>query len=404
MIKERFLDFNWEKYENWNGSGLSINPKVKGQGQKTQVYCHENYAQDMFDILNSNSQKFIRKDLIKGDITPVTDISFLDTKGKVMIEILGGLTIETDLSREKRFIQLFGFSTIAEFMNALDTKDKRKNFAEQELFAYVTNSSPIIKISLWQGHIQKIKDEFYEQINAPSKAYIAKIIKANGGGFFVDVQGVDAFMPGSLAAPNKIFNFESYVGKEIIVMIEDFMKDMNSFIVSHKKYIDHILPKKLNELSLDQKYTGTVTGASKYGVFAEFDEIFTGLLHRSKMKEETYDKFINRKYSPGDKIEFYIGEIAKDNRIILTEESPIEKKQKVQDFVKKYENKPIPGEIVAIMNFGVIVNMDGLSGVVHNREFKKSNIHMEKVSIGNEFQLKLLGVRDADKLELAFWT
>ena len=169
-----------------------------------------------------------------------------------------------------------------------------------------------------------------KEISSPSKAYVCKIIEANRGGFFVEVQGVDAFMPGSLAAANKISDFQSYVGKKIIVMIEDYLQDMKSFIVSHKKYIEYILPKKISELSLSDKYTGTVTGASKYGIFIEFNEIFTGLLHKSKMKPDTYSRFKDRKYNSGDSIEFYIGEITKDNRIILTEESLEEKRKKIE--------------------------------------------------------------------------
>jgi ribosomal protein S1 len=403
MVKANFDEFNWEKYENWTGTGLRINPKVKGQDLKTKCYCHEHYAQDMFDLLNNPSHKIIRKDLEKGDIVSIVDISFLGDSGKMLVEILGGLAIEIDLSREKRFIQLFGFNDVNEFQEALNTKEKQKRFLEQELVAYVIEATPTVKVSLWQGHIKKTKDEFMEQISSPSKAYVAKIMEANRGGFFVEVQGVDAFMPGSLAAANKILDFESYVGKEVIVMVEDFLKEMNSFIVSHKKYIEHILPKKLAELSMNQKYEGSITGTSKYGIFAEFNEIFTGLLHRSKMKENTLNKFRNREYGPGDIIEFYIGEITKDNRIILTEESPEEKREKILKFVQEYDNKPIEAEVAAIMNFGIIVNMGDLSGVVPNKEFRKGHSSPRNFVNGDKMKLKLLEIKDGDKLVLTFW-
>ena len=179
---------------------------------------------------------------------------------------------------------------------------------------------------------------------------------------------------------------------------------MNSFIVSHKKYIEHILPKKIAELSLEDLYKGTVTGASKYGVFVEFNEIFTGLLHRSKMKKETYHKFKAREYKPGDNIEFYIGEITKDNRIILTEESPAEKREKVKASVEQYDEKPVPAEVAAIMNFGIIVNVDhDLSGVVPNREFRKAHSSPKNFVTGDKMTLKLTEIKDVDKLVFTFW-
>lgn len=404
VYKKADENFNWKKYEDWSGSGLKINPNIKGQDRKIKVYSREPYAQELFDLYDNQSSKFVRKDLEKGDLVQIIDIPVLTSTGKMTIEILGGLTVDVDLGREKRFIQLFGFLTIDEFVSALETKSSREKFLEDGLFAYVIESSPSVKISLWQGYIKKIKEEFMAEINSPSKAYVAKINEANRGGFFVEVQGVDAFMPGSLAAANKIIDFQSYVGKEVIVMIEDYLKEMNSFIVSHKKYIEHILPKKLAELSLEEKYSGSITGTSKYGVFIEFGEIFTGLLHKSKMSEETLQKFLNREFSPGDVIESYIGEITKDNRIILTEESPEEKKKKVSDFIESHKDQPIIGEVAAIMNFGIIVNVDGLSGIIPNKEFRKFYTSPKNFIEGDKASLQLLEVKDLDKLVFTFWS
>lgn len=403
MNEVGFENFNWDKYADWNGTGLRANKKVKISDLKTRVYSHEPYAQEMFDLYNNSNNKFVRKDLEKGDVVPIIEIPSLDINGKMMIEILGGLSIEVDLTREKRFVQLFGFGSIEEFYETLNTKTKRDVFIEQGLYAYVIESEPTIKISLWQGYLKKQREEFIEEISAPSKAYVCKVISANRGGFFVEVQGVDAFMPGSLAAPNKINDFQSYVGKEIIVMVEDYLKDMNSFIVSHKKYIEHILPKKISELDLSAKFEGTVTGASKYGVFIEFGDIFTGLLHKSKMTRETYAKFRAREFKPGDSIEFYIGEVTKDLRIILTEESPAEKKRKIEEFLKKYDNIPIPGKVAAIMSFGIIANVDELSGIIPNREFRKAHTSPKNFLEGDQMNLKLLEIRDGDKLVFTFW-
>jgi len=403
MITKKIGDFNWEKYENWNGVSLTVNEKIKGQDKKTKVYSFEPYAQEMFAIYTNQSKKFIRKDLEKGDIIPIVDLSVSDISGKIIVETLGGLSLEIDLEREKRFLQIYGFNSIDDFVNSMTDKNKVKEFIDLGISAYVTESIPNLKISLWQGHIKKTRDEFLEQINSPSKAYIAKILRANRGGFFVDVQGIEAFMPGSLAAPNKIIDFDSYVGKEVIVMVEDFLEDMNSFIFSHKRYVEHVLPYKIQELSLNEKYTGVVTGTSKYGVFAEFKEIFTGLLHKSKMKEDTYNRFKNNGFNPGDSIEFYISEITKDNRIILTEESPEEKKERISKFVEKYNNKPIECNVSAIMNFGIIVNVEDFSGIVPNKNFKKAHVSPKNFTVGDKIKLKVEEIKEGDKIIFEFW-
>ncbi len=195
-------------------------------------------------------------------------------------------------------------------------------------------------------------------------------------------------MPGSLAAPNKILNFQSYIGKEVIVMIEDFLKEMNSFIVSHKKYLAHIMPVKIAELDLNKKYEGTITGCSKFGIFIEFEEFFTGLLHISKMNSETKEKFNSRLFKPNDTIDFYISEITKDNRIILTKESPEEKLKKVQTFILESKDKIIESSVAAVLNFGIIVNIEkDLSGLIPIAELKRNKIMMNNFVNGDKINV-----------------
>jgi ribosomal protein S1 len=150
---------------------------------------------------------------------------------------------------------------------------------------------------------------------------------------------------------------------------------MNSFIVSHKKYLSHILPIKIQELDTNKKYTGLVTGCSKYGIFVEFEELFTGLLHTSKMDIETKTQFNVRNVKAGDTIDFYISEITKDNRIILTKENPEDKLSKIQNFIISSKNKVLESSVAAVMGFGVIVSVgDNLNGLIPISDFKKNKI------------------------------
>ena len=368
-------NFNWEIYENgYNGSTKLIpNRAINGNSKGNKCFSREPYAQQLFDIFTNQDSELLKKDLKKGDFVPITDMFNPDNQF-IDVELSGGLISTVDLSREKKFIQAYGYNTPKHLTDDLRDSNFKKQFLSKNLTAYIVESTPSVKISLWQGHLSAVREEFMAQIANPSKAYIAKINEANKGGFFVEVQGIEAFMPGSLAAPNKIIDFQSYVGKEIPVMIEDFLKELNSFIVSHKKYLAHILPAKMQELDLMKKYTGSITGTSKYGIFVEFNELFTGLLHTSKMDDDTKMTFNARKFSPGDPIEFYISEITKDNRIILTKENPEDKLKKIQTFIIESKDKIIDASVAAVMNFGVIVNIGDLTGLVPIKEFKKNKI------------------------------
>jgi ribosomal protein S1 len=185
----------------------------------------------------------------------------------------------------------------------------------------------------------------------------------------------------------------------VIVIVEDFLKEMNSFIVSHKRYLAHIIPIKIQELDLNKKYSGLVTGCSKYGIFVEFEELFTGLLHTSKMDESTKSLFFNRSIKAGDVIDFYIGELTKDNRIILTNESPEEKLKKIQDFIFNVADKVVEASVVAVMNFGVLVEVSDikLTGLVPISDFKRNRIMASNYLSGDKINIIFDQYKD-DKL------
>jgi len=394
-MKIKFDEEIWSKYDQTfkGGNRLVTNPKIEGLDNNNKCFSREPYAQELFDKLTAKDSKIVKKDLVRGDVVTISNIFSIEDE-KMNAELYGGLAVDIDLKREKKFIQLFGYNTVEQFADVLQKKEVLHEFLKQGLNAYVIESHPAIKISLWQGHLIKIREEFMQEIETPSKAYVATVKEANRGGYFVEVQGMDAFMPGSLAAANKIIDFQSLVGKTIIVMIEDYLHEMKSFIVSHKKYIDYILPRKLEELTLCDKYEGTITGTSKYGIFVEFEDIFTGLLHNSKMKEDTLNKFRNREYHPGDVIEFYINEITKDNRIILTEESLSEKVEKYNKFVVNNKDKDIDSKVVAIMSFGIIVTVGELSGLIPNKEFKKRKISTRNYIVGDMLKIRFADFKD----------
>jgi predicted RNA-binding protein with RPS1 domain len=401
MSAQTFDDFNWDIYEdNYSGdTKLTPNKSINGNSKKNKCFSREPYAQKLFDIYTEQNTDLIKKDLNKGDIVPIIDL-FNIKDNFIDVELAGGITVTIDLLREKKFIQVFGYNTPKEFTDILRDKNNVSEMLKKGMNAYIIEAIPSVKISLWQGHLKSVRDEFMQQIENPTKAYTAKIMQANKGGFFVVVQGIEAFMPGSLAAPNKIIDFQSYIGKDVVVMIEDFLKEMNSFIVSHKKYLTHIIPIKIQELDLSKKYSGLVTGCSKYGIFVEFDELFTGLLHTSKMDNETKTTFNQRLIKSGDLIEFYIAEITKDNRIILTKESPEDKLNKIQSFILNSKDKILESSVAAVMNFGIIVNMhdtiykNDISGLIPIFEFKRNKIMMNNYMVGEKINVVFDQVKD----------
>jgi len=330
-------EFDWSLYEDgYDGTNLVHNKKVKTKNKKDRVYCHEAYAQELYDMMEAHSNGEWKmggsKDLVTNSIVQATNISKY-SEHEIMLETDSGASFIIDMNKEHEFMNAFTNGDVAtkDFVNAITTNENFKSS--------ILNNGVVAKqlkggrLSLWDGHLAKIEAEFADQLKNPTFAYKAKLLQTNNGGYIVDIQGVKCFMPGSLAAAGIITDFESLVGTEVPVMIVNHVKDLG-FIVSYKKYLSTILPHKIStELATGQQISGKVTGASKFGVFVQFPDangewVFSGLVHTTTMSKEFAKKFTARKFEIGEPIDLYINNIIfeKDKqRIILSDEAPVEK-------------------------------------------------------------------------------
>jgi len=327
---------------------LVDNTFIKKRDPKDKVFSKEDYAQDLYDAYCDHVEVtgMAAKDFKNGQIV-VGVISCISEK-YIEVDIIGQ-TIYMDYDKELRFF-------------------KKQNSEPQpgmEVTVMITDAA------MSTGSAEKafgiaLKQELIHSIEDNKSAYGVTVTGINDGGFIVDLNGLSCFMPGSLAAANKINNFESMLGKEVYVMVENYLEKSDMFVVSVKKYINHILPAKIKEISYTDKYEGHVTGVTKYGVFVEWDEIFTGLLHETEIEGDWSS------INAGDKIEFFIKEVRDNNRIILSQKGPNSEVLAYIDFKDKYEGKVFDeGEIKDIKPFGVFIKMDDVTGMMTPKEFRK---------------------------------
>jgi ribosomal protein S1 len=365
---------------------LKENLSIKKVNSQDRIFCDEDYAQDLYNRYNRQNNNFVRKDLQAGELVKITGISSIQ-KNEIYFEVNNSSNIPIDIKKEKRFLEIHGVNE-KQFINWISTKEGKKSFVEEEHNILVLQSTPNLKTSLISGFAEKMKDEFKEQLKKPSRAYDAKVVGKNQGGFLVDVYGVQAFLPGGLAAANKIVDFDEYMGKNVKVMIEDYLTDIQTYIVSHKKYLDHVLPSLLKEHDWTKQHEGEVTGSNKYGVFVEFYGQFTGLLHTSKMTNEVKDKFTARQFKPGEKITCWVREVTNDNRLVLTNFEP----GSSEDMVKVGEVHK--GKITNIQPYGTFVRLkDGTSGLI-----LKDNLKSKEWKVNDFILVEVENIKEDGKI------
>lgn len=372
---------------------LVVNKNItKKQGDNsTKVFSHEPYAQEMYDILSG--MDIVKKDVEENEMLRVIDFKIVSKETEEMMAICENyISLYFNFSKEKRYFDILKMN-FDDFCLWLDSSFQRSFLEENKIYIKVENKITN-RGSLYKAHLQKLFEEFKEQINKPKNAYYATVMSKNQGGFLVDIQGITAFLPGSLAAANKINDFDLYLGKEIPVMIEDYFSTTNIFVVSFKKYLECILPNKLSKLKKNCIMTGTVTGTSKYGIFMEFDEIFTGLLHVAEMSTYTLDNFNKGEIFISQEMTVWLKDI-KNDKLILTEIDPSLKLNKYEDYASEFEGKSTIGKVISVKAHGAFLDLgENMIGFLSLKEMKKMkkfivendivNVIVKKVDVENK--------------------
>ena len=143
----------------------------------------------------------------------------------------------------------------------------------EETAVLITTLKPNTHVvgSISGGIKQKVFTDLRNTIETEDTAWIGKVSHMiENGGYIVRIQGIDCFMPGSLAGINKLHDFNSIVGEEIYVVPVSFSPERGTIVVSHRKYLQALIPNAIADLreNIDAEYTGFVTGTAKYGVLS----------------------------------------------------------------------------------------------------------------------------------------
>jgi len=204
-------------------------------------------------------------------------------------------------------------------------------------------------------------------------------------GYNVDVlyEGVTlpGFMPNTLAGINKLYDSESIIGKNLEVMIESYSRDEGTYIVSRRKYLQTLIPEAIKKLKRGEVYNGNVTGTTQFGVFVEFGECLTGMIHKTNIDPEWQERI--KQIQPGTEIQFYIKEVIKD-KIILTQIL----RESLWDSIKI--GQTLKGKIKENKQFGSLVYLDPETiGLIHISELEKSG---KELHDGDDVKVKVIAI------------
>ena len=342
-------EFLWDKYEGTCPTRYrKPNPHIKtNNGDK--VFSREPYAQELYDKMEQYG----------------TDVKPIVNPGEIhdgTIYAIDQTYITVDIGyRELVYVK---FGKESDEVKASSVGDKTA--------VLITETKGTLTGTITGGVRHKTFTDLRDSIDEGRTAWIGHVKNMiDKGGYVVTVQGINCFMPGSLAGINKLSDFSSIVDEEIYVVPVSFSADRGTIVVSHRKYLQALIPTAIENLkqSIDTEKEGTVTGTAKYGVFVEFDQCLTGMIHNNDLDEDTLTRFKTREIKPGDPIKFKVKDIISNNKITLTQKDVVD----VNPWINISNRYQIPSVVEAVIkskkDYGLFINIeDGVTGLLHVSE------------------------------------
>lgn len=232
------------------------------------------------------------------------------------------------------------------------------------------------------------------------KGTISRRIK---GGMVVDVDGIQAFLPGSQIDVRPVQDFDRYLGEEMEFKVVKVNQLRKNVVLSRKALLEDSLQEErtsfFEEIKVNDIKEGNVKNITDFGVFVDLGRV-DGLLHIT-------DLSWGRVKHPSDMIE--VGETLTVKVIGVDKE-----KQRISLGLKQlmphpWENVPerypvgtkIKGKVVSLTNYGAFVELEtGVEGLVHVSEMSWTrNVHhpSDVAQLGDEVEAIVLELNQEEK-------
>jgi small subunit ribosomal protein S1 len=234
----------------------------------------------------------------------------------------------------------------------------------------------------------------------PIKGIVVDRIK---GGLTVDIEGAQAFLPGSQVDLRPVRNLDGMKGQTIEVAVIKLNKKRGNIVVSRKQLLEEEQSEKrgktLEHLEEGAVLTGVVKNLTEYGAFVDMGGI-DGLLHITDMSwgRLTHPRDL---VNVGDQIQVKVLKYDKDKQRVS-----LGFKQLTPDPWLDAEHRypvgaHVAGRVISVTDYGAFVELEqGIEGLVHVSEmtWSKRMKHPSKlVNVGDHVECVVLSVNPTER-------
>ena len=226
------------------------------------------------------------------------------------------------------------------------------------------------------------------------------------GGLLVQIDDVEAFLPGSQVDVSPVRDLEPYVGQTFEFKVIKISNERRNLIVSRRELIEGTLAEKkaelLASLQKGEIRKGRVKNITDFGAFIDLDGI-DGLLHITDMSWGRV-KHPSELLKVGQELDVMVLDVDRDRERIslgLKQTTPNPWDTILEQFPV---GSRVSGKVVNLAAYGAFVEIaPGIEGLVHISEFswtKRVARASDMLSVGDEVQVVVLSV-DVENQKIA---
>ena len=218
------------------------------------------------------------------------------------------------------------------------------------------------------------------------------------GGLLVDIDGIDAFLPGSHVDVTPVKDPTPYIDKDFDFKVMKISNERKNIIVSRRELIEGERREKREELlaslQVGEVRKGRVKNITEFGAFIDLDGA-DGLLHITDMSWGRI-KHPSEMLTQGQELDVKVLDVNRETgRISLGLKQITENPW--DTIVEQFpEGSRVSGKVVNLTAYGAFVEIaPGIEGLVHISEFswtKRVARPSDMLQVGDEVQVQILGV------------
>ncbi len=284
---------------------------------------------------------------------------------------------------------------------------KLLNVGEEREFLVLNISREEGKISLG---LKQLKEDPW--LNVDERIHVndvvpGQVVTITNSGVFIEIEeGIDGYLDSSEISwtqkninPNEVFK----KGQKVDVKIIDINKDDKRMPLGYKQLFPNPWDTIDERFTVGSLHNSKIKKIVAFGMFVEIEEGIDGLIHISDVTWDDNDKNSLKKYKVGEKVEFKILDIKKEEMKIACGIKQLTKSP--WEIIKeKYPSgSSVAGTVSGLVPFGLFVKLEeDIEGLVHISEVSQNRIEKldDQFKVGDKVNAVVLGI-DVDKKRLS---